>query len=258
MSALLVLILSIAVACGGGSDDNSNDDDEMEVVMSTFTPTSEADAANRDATRAAEEAAANETATAVAENPAPPPPTRDPNATQVVPTVDPEAADGLRPPRAWISNGENQWEGVFGNFSLVHEETGTVANATAPFYDVGDEGLTVAPGGELEFILQDDVTAPSSMTGEPTAVTVEVYTWEGNNAIPTTQEGDAEDNLWFVPAQPPVISSPMDLEAGVFTMPATPDRYVVRVQVDWPAFDNELTPQPIPVYAVYAFTVYVE
>ena len=256
VGALTVVMLLVAVSCGGGGDDNGNNKSTPQVVVQTFTPTSEADAANRQATQDAQQTAVSGTATAVAEMPAQPTNTPDPNRTPQ-PWATPSDEEGLRPPYAWLTDGTDRMDGVFGKTAFFDAETGTVATILAPFYDVGDHGLTVAPGGELEFILQDDVTRPSTMTGEPESMTVSIFTWADNSAIPGDTQGNVGTYPWFIGGGTPITTSPMTPGNAVFTMPAQPDRYVVQVEVHWPTGTVEENPQQLPIHAVYAFTVYV-
>jgi hypothetical protein len=246
VAALTVSIMLIAVACGGGSDDDSPDgqnrDNVSGVVMSTFTPTVVGATPEANVTQEARQTAAAQEATRRAENPPPPTATRDPNA-------EPEE-EGLRPPYTWLSDGEDQIEGVFGAYGWFDDDMETYAGVAAPFYDVGDSGLTVAPGAELEFILQEDVD-------DPTMMTVSIYTWADNSAIPTGTDGSVGAYPWFVPAVAPVNSVPLEPGDTTFAMPNTPDRYVVQVQLQWPR--NELLPNDpqFQIFAIYAFTVYV-
>lgn len=251
MGVLTAVMLVIAVACRGDeSDDNTSPGIDRTPVMQTFTPTSEADATARAEFQQTVEAAREATQTWVAENPPPPPPTRDPNA-------EPEE-EGMRPPYAFLFYGDEEMEGVFGNYSWVDMETGSYGTVLAPFYDVGDFGLTVAGGGELQFALELAALTPTSMTGSPIMYEVEIYTWEGNNAIPTGQDGSVAAHPWFVPGMiPPVLTQPMHPEQTVFTMPAAADRYVVRIRAIWPTGNLEENPPQQEIFAVYAFTVYV-
>ena len=251
---LTAFLLLVAVACIGGDDDDQPSGinrDNVDVVMSTFTPTSEADAANRQATQDAQETAVAATATYAFENPPPPPPTRDPNATMAPqPTLDPEA-EGFRPPFTWLSDGVNMMYGVFGSYGMIDEVNQSYANVAAPFYDVGDDGLTVAPGSELEFILQEDVDPPTSMS-------VKIYTWADNSAIPTGTDGSIGDRLWFVPGAEPVSTTAIELDDMSFNMPGAPDRYVVLVELRWPHDERLPDPNQMPLFATYAFNIYVQ
>ena len=264
VAALTVVMLLIAVSCGGGDDDGDDDSgpnrDDREVIMSTFTPTIEGDIPEIQKTSEARQTASAEAATEVAENPPPPTNTPDPDFTPPPGATPEPGEEGLRPPHVWLSDGTDQMEGVFGRFGFVDTATGTGAQVQAPFYDVGGNGLTVAPGTELEFILEDDVVSPSSMAVDPTELTVSIFTWEDNSAIPGDTEGNVEDHYFFVPnpESGPVSTNPMTLENPVFTMPAEPDRYVVQVDVVWPTGDEQANPQQDPIFTTYAFTVYVE
>jgi hypothetical protein len=252
---LTAFLLVVAVACIGGDDDDQpagSNRNNVDVVVSTFTPTVEGATPPANATRDARETAVAATATWVAENPPPPPPTRDPNATMIPqPTIDPEQEDSLRPPFTWLTDGVNQMYGVFGSYGIIDEERESYANVTAPFYDVGDVGLDVVPGGQLEFILQDDVDTPTSMT-------VSVYDWEENSAIPTGTDGSIGSHLWFVPRTEPVSTTSISLDDPTFAMPALPDRYVVLVELRWPHDDRLPDPVQYPLFANYAFTIHVQ
>lgn len=248
--ALTAAISLIAVACRGGDDDAppGTNRGNVDVVMETFTPTVEGATPPGNATQDARQTEAAATATGRAENPPPPTATRDPNVT-------PEAGeeineDSLRPPRTWLSDGVDRLEGEFGAYGWFDEGMETFAGIAAPFYDVGDIGLTVSPGGEIEFILQEGID-------DPTTMNVAIFTWEDNSAIPTGTDGSVEDRLWFVPAVAPVSTTIIDPANTTFTMPAEPDRYVVQVQLEWPRNERLPDDPQFRIFAVYAFNVYV-
>lgn len=257
MGALTAALMVVAVACGGGDNgDDNNEEGGMSrtPVMQTFTPTTEADATNRVATQEAldemRETAVAGTATWQAENPPPPTATRDPNAT-------PEP-EGLRPPLAYVSTGGQEIDGAIGNYSWVDLNTGSYGTIQAPFFDVLGREMTVTSGEELTFELRPAMIQPSTMDGEPMALSVEIFTWDDNNAIPTSMEGAVGTHPFFVPSTAPVLTQPMSVNQPVFTMPADPNHYVVRVRVDWPMGTAEENPPQQEIFAYYAFTVHVQ
>lgn len=253
MAALTAALMVVAVACGSDDDNENEGDISRTPVMMTFTPTTEADATNRVATQEAMEAARNTavaaTATWIAENPPPPTNTPDPNAT-------PED-EGLRPPLAYLIADGQQLEGAFGNFSFVDMNSMSNGTIEAPFYDVMGREITVSGGTELTFELRPAFMTPTTMEGEPASMNVEIYTWEGNNAIPTGLDGSVGTHPFFVPGTPPLLTQPLHVDQPVFTMPAAPNHYVVRVQVTWPTGTAEENPPQQDIYAFYAFTVHV-
>lgn len=236
--ALLVLILAtvtlaVAVSCGGGDDDDSTEVPSDgrppgDVKMATFTPTVPA---------------------------ATPDPNITPAATEVPPTIavltpGAQDEDAFRPPAVMLSDGSDELEGEFGSYGLIDEESLSYVLITAPFFDVGEDGLTVAPGATLEFALQGDVDQPTQMTAA-------VYTWDDNNAIPQDVSGETGDHPWFVATVAPVDSILVAPDDPSFAMPQEPGRYVVQIEVRWP--DDERLPEALrqPQFSAYAFTVYV-
>lgn len=256
MAALTAVLMVVAVACGGGDngDDNGEGGMSRTPVMMTFTPTTEADATNRIATQEAveelRETAIAATATWQADNPPPPTWTPDPNAT-------PEE-EGLRPPLAYLSAGDLQASGAIGNYSFVDLTSGSVGTIQAPFFDVQGHEMTVSRGEELTFDLRPAMMQPTTMDGEPMTLTVDIFTWEGNNAIPTGMDGSVGSHPFFVPGTPALMTQPLSLNQPVFTMPADPNHYVVRVRVDWPVGTAEENPPQQEIFAYYAFTVHVQ
>lgn len=240
VTALTVVMLGIAVSCGSGDgDSSSNDDEERTYTIQTFTPTVPGTTPDTLVTRDARQTAVAATTTAVAENPPVAPATMTPGGHL-------DEAGGIRPPVVALNAGEEQMEGVFGAFGWLDEETQTSVVIQAPFYDVGDNGLTVPAGSDMTFNILDEVDPPAQ-------VNVSVYSWEDNSAIPTDTSGNVGTNLWFVPRIAPLSTESFTEANPSFVMPTTPDRYVVLVEVQWPPDDRVQH----PLYANYAFTVYV-
>lgn len=232
VTLLTTIILTIAVSCGGGDDDDatevpSDGRPPGDVQMATFTPTVPA---------------------------ATPDPNITPTATEVPPTIavltpGTQDEDAFRPPVMTLSDGNNEIGGEFGSYGLIDEESLSYVLITAPFFDVGEEGLTVAPGATLTFSLED--------ANPPTQMTAAVYTWDENNAIPQDVSGETGDHPWFIQTVAPLDTFLLSADDPSFTMPQEPGRYVVQVEVRWP--DDERLPEPLrqPQFSAYAFTVHV-
>ena len=245
VSVLTVVMLAITVSCGGG-DDNSNsgdeNDEERTYTIQTFTPTVPGSTPEALVTRDARQTAAAVSATEIARNPPEVPATMTPGGPL-------DEAGGIRPPVVSLNADSGQMDGVFGSYGWIDEESESYVLIQAPFYDVGDNGLTVPAGGDMTFNILDEVDPPSE-------VNVSIFTWDENSAIPTDTEGNVGAHPWFAPRVAPVSTESFTAADPTFTMPDEPDRYVVQVEVRWPPDDRlDLVQQPI--FASYAFTVYV-
>jgi hypothetical protein len=243
VSALTAAMLVIAVSCGGGDNDSnsSGDGEERTYTIQTFTPTVPGTTPDTLVTRDARQTAAANTATAVAENP--------PQPTATVTPGGPDPEDAFRPPFTQLSDGANQMEGVAGSYALPDEESQTYPVIQAPFYDVGENGLTVPAAGQLEFSFTEEVAPPSE-------VQVAIYDWAENNAIPQSTDGNVGSYPVFAKRVAPVIDETFPNANPSFAMPDEPGRYVVMVEVRWPP-DDRVNPQLPSPHATYAFTVYV-
>ena len=249
VTVMTVALLAIAVSCGGGGDSGGgdNEDEERTFTVQTFTPaptstpTVFGSTPQPDVTQAARQTAAANTATALAENP--------PEPTATVTPGGPNPEDAFRPPATQLSDGANQMDGLAGSYALVDEESQTYPVIQAPFYDVGENGLTVASAGQLEFSFKEEVASPSE-------VHVSIYDWEENNAIPQNPEGGVGTHPVFAARVAPVSAETFPDANPSFSMPDEPGRYVVLVDARWPP-DERLDPQLPSPFANYAFTVYV-
>lgn len=249
VTVMTVAMLTLAVSCGGGDSDSGDNDDEGNTrIVQTFTPeptstpTVFGSTPPPDMTQPARETAAAITATARAENP--------PEPTVTVTPGGPNPEDAFRPPATELSDGENQMDGVSGSYALVDEEAQTYPVIQAPFYDVGESGLTVARGGQLEFSFTEEVAPPIEAR-------VSIYGWEENNAIPQDTQGNVGTYPIFAQRVAPVSNETFPDANPTFSMPEELGRYVVMVEVRWPPDDRIDNPQLPTPFATYAFTVYV-
>ncbi len=245
VSAMTIVVLGVAVACGGDSDKNDDNaaGEERTYSIQTFTPTVPGSTPEALVTQDARQTAAANTATAVAENP--------PAPTATVTPGGPNEENAFRPPATQLSDGTNQMDGVFGAYGLwIDDEEMNYFRVQAPFYDVGENGLTVEPTSEVEFNFVEEVEPPEETR-------VSIFSWAENSAIPQDTKGNVGTHPVFVAApHTAALSSETFPDANpTVAMPDEPGRYVVLVEVRWP--QDERVPEQQPLFANYAFTVYV-
>lgn len=231
-SAVLLIVPLLLTACGGSGDD----DDRTEggrVVMATFTPvppnwTPEADPTIE---AARTQVAEMQTATASAPTPTagPTQPVEPPTGNEdVIFPTPPGGAGAVYPPTSVLVTTAGRYiEATVGSYNWFEQSTQGGGSFNAPWIELTDASV-VAVAGDVA-ILRFDAEAP-----EPETTKIEVYTVEGNTAIPTTVDGQSTDKPAFLRQADPVLSTTSEEVSPSFSLDVAPGNYFVLATVTWP------------------------
>lgn len=262
--ALAALLVATLVSCGGSGKKATQRNGVSNVTSATFTPqppgytpppnptttflktqiaggqTATADA------RASQTASPDGTAggdTSVS-------PATGGNSGQVIfPTVPSGQQGAVYPPTSVLQVAERYIAGTVGSYNWVDPQSGVGFSGSAPWVELTDGSLPVVAGETVTLRFRDGAPTPVSTQ-------IEVYTYNGNTAIPTTTQGVVSSKPAFVKQTDPTKTYTAQGANPGFTVDLAPQEYIVVATVTWP--DVPGSEQFGPKTTQYAYRIAVQ
>ena len=259
VSAMLLLVIALAVACGGSNDDDNpvndasaspsadGEDGGIDVVMSTFTPTPENNTPASIQTREAQQTAFVETQTA------------GPNASPTSPpdvTVNPQTpvstipANAVKPPDLMMATSGGEQVASIGGFNWYDPELNAGYNGDVPYVALPNSNLEWASSTEAS------VTVPDSPFAVRSAE-VNIFVYNDNVATPQNAQGQVIGGLVYARQTEPVQQMTADGANITLTPDVEPGNYIVEVFITWdaPAELEAAGGEPLSTQYVFVVTV---
>lgn len=233
--ALAALIALTLQACMGDDGDKNQ---TTAGPIETFTPVPPGWSPTVNPTLEARRTAVAATGTAVANMPTPmagptqPPATVGPGQDVVLPTP-PTDKNAIYPPTSTLltlTSRSTAFAGV-GTYNWWEASVESGGKVTAPFIQLDPSFASAVAGEQARLYFEEGSPTPQSTL-------IEVFTAEGNVAIPTNEQGIPNQTPAFVRQTDPVITQTIDGADPTFALTVSPGEYLVYAKVTWPMVEG--------------------